>query len=334
MNTLATQTGATAAAQPVAKRASWQAWTIVLLLVIWAGLPMVASRHAVDLMVFAGIYSIAGLGVALLLGQCGVLNLGQAVFYGAGAYATAVATVQLGIGSLAGLALGVGVSVALAVAIGWPILRLSGFFLGLATLAFCVAGGALFHEWYWLTGGELGIGGIPKIAFAGVALDTPTSFYYFIWPLVAVIFVLASNLVNGRTGLAMRAMRDAPVAAEVLAIDMHRIRVFMFALSAALGAVAGSLFAHYASFVSVASFNIERSILFLLIPVIAGPRSVWGVLAGAIFMTFVPEWLTVVGDFHRVLFGVALVLVVTLLPDGIVGELVKRYTRSKHASAG
>lgn len=331
MNTIAFK--ATAGAAKTAKLAPWQIGAIVLLLALWAGLPMVANRHAMDLMVFAGIYSIAGLGVALLLGQCGVLNLGQAVFYGAGAYATAVATVTLGIGAFAGLAIGVGVSVALAVAIGWPVLRLSGFFLGLATLAFCVAGAALFHEWYWLTGGELGIGGIPKIALGGVALDTPTRFYYFIWPLVAVIFVLARNLVNGRTGLAMRAMRDAPVAAEVLAIDMHRIRVFMFALSAALGAIAGSLFAHYASFVSVASFTIERSILFLLIPVIAGPRSVWGVVAGAIFLTFVPEWLTVVGDFHRVLFGVALVLVVTLLPEGIVGELVQRYTRRKHASA-
>lgn len=306
-------------------------WAACAGLVLLAALPSVLDRHFVDLMVFAALYAIAGLGVGLLLGQCGILNVGQALFYGIGAYASAIATTAWGWPAAMGLLLGVAVSVAVSVVVGWPILRLSGFFLALATLALGLIGGVLFHEWHGLTGGEIGLSGVPKLALMGFALDTPTRFYYFAWASVLVLTLLVSNLVHGRTGLAMRAMRDAPAAAEVLAVERHRLKVQMFALSAALGSIAGSLFAHYVSFVSVASFNVDRSILFLLIPVLAGVHSIWGVLLGAVFITFLPEWLSALGDIHRVLFGIALVLVVTLLPDGVVGALRRLLERRKHA---
>ncbi|MGO4816350.1 ATP-binding cassette domain-containing protein, partial [Cupriavidus sp. 2MCAB6] len=93
----------------------------------------------------------------------------------------------------------------------------------------------------------------------------------------------------------------------------------MFVICAMLGSLAGSLFAHYVSYISVQSFTVERSIAFLLIPVVAGSTSVWGIIAGALFVTLIPELLSGLGDIHQVLFGLALVLVVTLLPDGLIG---------------
>jgi branched-chain amino acid transport system permease protein len=114
-------------------------------------------------------------------------------------------------------------------------------------------------------------------------------------------------------------MRDAPAAAEGLEVNMHPIKVFMFVLSAMLGALGGSLYAYYMSFINHASFGVERSILFLLIPVIAGAHSVAGVVLGALFLTFVPELLSGFGDIHRVLFGLSLVLVVTFMPQGLTG---------------
>lgn len=134
-----------------------------------------------------------------------------------------------------------------------------------------------------------------------------------------LLLFLSRNLVAGRPGLAMRAMRDAAPAAEVLAVDMHRLKTQMFVASAMLGSLAGSLFAHHATFVSVESFTVNRSIIFLLIPVIAGATSVWGVVIGSLFVAIVPELLSGIGDAHQMLFGLALVLVVTLLPQGIVG---------------
>src|SRR5262249_26055163 len=138
-------------------------------------------RNLVDLLVFAGIYTVAGLGVGLLLGHCGIVNLAQAVFYGIGAYATAYLTVEMGAPSIAGFVVGALLAMTVALLLGWPILRLTGYFLALATLALSIIGNALFYEWDWLTGGTLGIGGIPKLEAFGFALDTPLRFYYLAW---------------------------------------------------------------------------------------------------------------------------------------------------------
>lgn len=292
-------------------------------LLLLACAPLVLERHVVDHLVFAAIFAIGGLGVSLLLGQCGILNMAQALFFGIGAFATAILSTRWGISAPVNMLAGVGLSVLIAVLIGWPILRLSGFFLALATLAVSLIGTTLFLEWDDWTGGELGVSGIPKLQVFGLLLDTPDRFFYLAWPAVLALLWLAANLVRGRTGLAMRAMRDAPAAAQVLAVDMHRLKVFVFATSAALGSFSGSLFAYYVSFVNYSSFTVDRAIMFLLIPVIAGAHSVWGVLLGALFITMVPEWLSGFGDIHRVLFGMALVLVVTLLPDGLMGLVAR-----------
>jgi ABC-type branched-subunit amino acid transport system permease subunit len=213
------------------------------------------------------------------------------------------------------------VSMTIALVVGWPVLRLTGYFLALATLALTVIGSSIFHEWDWLTGGELGIGGIPKLAFAGVALDTPARFYYLAWPAAFAFMWLARNLVASRTGLMLRAMRDSSDAAMSLAIDLGWLRTRVFVLSAMMGSLAGSLFAHYVSFVSVQSFTVDRSIGFLLIPVLGGPRSLRGVVLGALFVTFLPELLSRLGDFHQILFGLALAVVIVGLPEGLVGAL-------------
>jgi branched-chain amino acid transport system permease protein len=289
----------------------------IIVALAWIAMPHLLSRHHIDILNFAAILAVGGLGVGILLGQCGIVNLAQAAFYGIGAYSSAYCTVTLGWPSLTGFLAGLAISAAIAAVIGLPILRLGGFFLALATLAVGSVASVLFYEWDWLTGGTLGIGGIPKLALFGFALDTPGRYYYFIGPLLLLLLVMAHNLVAGRPGLAMRAMRDAPAAAEVLAVDMSRLKTVMFVICAMLGSLAGSLFAHYVSFVSVQSFTVERSIVFLLVPVIAGAHSVGGVVVGALFVALMPEILSGLGDFHQVLFGLSLVLVVTLLPGGL-----------------
>ncbi|MCO4860586.1 branched-chain amino acid ABC transporter permease [Cupriavidus sp. WGlv3] len=309
-------------------------WLVVAAVVVWALGGQLLSRHHIDLLNFAAILAVGGLGVGLLLGQCGIVNLAQASFYGIGAYASAYSTTVLGWPAPAGAAAGLLASAALAAAIGLPVLRLGGFFLALATLAVGSIANVLFFEWDWLTGGTLGIGGIPKLSLFGFLLDTPERYYYFAWPLVALLLWLVDNLVKGRPGLAMRAMRDAAPAAQVLGIDMHRLKTAMFVLSAMLGSLAGSLFAHYVSFVSVQSFTVERSIVFLLVPVVAGARSTCGVVIGALFVSLVPELLSGLGDFHQVLFGAVLVLVVTLMPGGIMGGLAGMVGRMHRRTFG
>lgn len=294
-------------------------WGLVFL--GWAALPFAASRHIVDLLVFAGLYTIAGLGVAFLLGQCGIVNLAQSMFYGIGAYSVAWFCAVKGLPSIAGVGAGIALSAAIAVLVGWPILHLSGYFLALATLALAIIGQVFFLEWDWLTGGTLGIGGIPRIAPFGFAFDSPQRFYFLVWPIAAVLLFLHHNLLNSRNGLALRSMRDAPEAAAALGVDLHRLKVQMFVLSAMLGSLAGSLFAHYVTFVSVDSFAVDRAISLLLLAVLGGVTTIWGPVLGALFITLLPQWLSRLGDIHAVVFALALIAAVILLPEGFGGAI-------------
>lgn len=299
---------------------------LALGLIVWAILPFIVQRSTADLLVFTGIYAIAGLGIGLLLGQCGIVNLAQATFYGLGAYGSAYCTVTMGLPSAVGFVVGAVLSMTLAFVIGRPILRLTGYFLALGTLALSAIASALFFEWDWLTGGTLGIGGIPKLDLFGFALDRPSRYYFFVWIIVFGCMVLARNLVDSRTGLMLRAMRDSGTAAASLSIDLQSLRTRIFVLCALFGSLAGSLFAHHASFVSVQSFTVDRSISFLLIPVVGGATSIPGVVAGALFVTFLPELLSKLGDFHQILFGLALVAVVVALPEGLMGAFSRLRT--------
>lgn len=282
-------------------------------------LPHVLTRSYLDVMVLAGLYGIAGLGVGLLLGQCGIVNLAQAFFFGVGGYSSAYLSVNMGLPPVAGILAGIAISAAIALAVGWPILSLTGFYLAIATLAVGLIGTVMFHELDWLTGGALGIGGIPPLGIGGFVLSTPQAYFWFVWAVFLGLLVLSQNLTEGRPGLAMRAMRDAAPAAEVLGVDLHQLKTQMFVFSAVLGALAGSLFAHYVSFVSVESFTTHRTIIFLLIPVIAGMTSVWGIVIGALFVALVPELLSGLGEAHQMLFGLTLILIVMLLPQGLSG---------------
>jgi branched-chain amino acid transport system permease protein len=179
----------------------------------------------------------------------------------------------------------------------------------------------LFLEWEWLTGGTLGIGGVPPISLFGYPLNTPLRFYYLVWPIVLIVILLHRNLLNSRTGIAMRAMRDAPSAAAVLGVNIARLKEKVFISSALLGSFAGSLFAHYVSFVSVDSFGVDRAINFLLIAVLGGARTIAGPVLGALFVTALPNFLSRLGDVHALLFGVFLIAAVIFLPGGFGGAI-------------
>ncbi len=301
----------------------------VVLVALWIAIPAFASRSVVDMLVWTGLYTIAGLGVSFLLGQCGIVSLAQSVFFGIGAYASAYCATQFGWMAPAGFLVGMVVSALIALAVGWPVLRLSGYFLALATLALAIIGHVMFLEWDWLTGGTLGIGGIPALDLFGFALNTPQRFYFLVWPLAVFVLCLHRNLLHSRTGFAIRAMRDAPAAAQVLGVDTRVLKVKMFILSAVLGALAGSLFAHYVTFVSVDSFGVDRAINFLLLAVLGGATTIFGTILGALFITVMPNVLSRFGDIHGVLFAASLILAVIFLPEGFGGALRRAFVRSE-----
>lgn len=300
---------------------------IGILVLAWAVVPFIVGRSIVDILVFTALYTIAGLGVAFLLGQCGIVSLAQSVFFGIGAYSTAYGLTAFKMPAVVAMLVGVAISGSIAAAVGFPVLRLSGYFLALATLALAIIGHVLFLEWEWLTGGTLGIGGIAPISFYGYPLNTPFRFYYLVWPIVVVVIWLHYNLLQSRTGIAMQAMRDAPSAAAVIGVSIAHLKVKVFVLSAVLGSFAGSLFAHYVSFVSVDSFGVDKAITFLLIAVLGGVRSIAGIVLGALFVTAAPHWLSKFGDVHALLFAVLLIVAVIFLPGGFGGAIAQMWRR-------
>jgi branched-chain amino acid transport system permease protein len=298
-------------------------------LALWASLPALLARHYVDLLVFAGLYTVAGLGVSFLLGHCGIVTMAQSVFYGVGAYSVAYFGATRGFATPIGLCAGLGISGLIALVLGWPVLRLSGYFLALATLSLAVMGQVLFLEWDWLTGGTLGIGGIPRISLFGFELKTPQRFYYLVWVVAFGLIWLQHNLVHSRNGIAMRAMRDSPEAAAALGINLQALKLRMFVTSAVVGSLAGSLFAHYSTFVSPDSFGVDRAVSFLLLAVLGGVQTVWGAAFGALFVTMLPELLSRLGDFHQVLFALCLIATVIFLPEGFGGAIERWWKRRR-----
>jgi branched-chain amino acid transport system permease protein len=297
-------------------------------LTIWAVLPWLVGRGTIDILVFSGLYTIAGLGVSFLLGQCGIVSLAQSGFYGIGAYASAYGTTVLGLPIPVCIIMGTISSALIAAAVGMPVLRLSGYFLALATLALAIIAHVMFLELEWLTGGTLGIGGIPRISLFGCDINTPFRFYYLVWPCAFLAIFACHNLLKSRTGIALRAMRDAPDAAAVAGVEIASLKVRIFVLSATLGAFAGSLFAHYVSFISVDSFSIDRAISFLLIAVLGGIRSIAGTIAGALFVTAAPNYLSRFGDIHPILFAAILILAVIFIPGGLGGMIAAAWRAS------
>lgn len=312
---------------PTVFKSSFAYWAVPAML-LWALLPTVLPHAYTDLLVFTGLYYIAGLGVGLALGQCGIVNLGQALFFGIGAYASAALTTR-GVPIMGGVAVGAAITVVIAGLLGWTILRLNGYFLGLATLALGIIGHTLFFEWDAITGGGMGIGGIPKPAFLGLALDTAETYYYVVWLVALAVTWMVHNLMAGRTGLLLRAGRDSSEAALSLGIRLRAMRTVVFVLCALLGSLAGSLFAHHTGFVSVDSFGLGKSLIFLLVPVLGGMRSPAGVLVGAVFVSFAPYLLSRLGDVHQVLFGMAMIAVVVLMPNGLSGWLASATRRGR-----
>lgn len=284
--------------------------------------PFVITRpYHFNLLVMAGIYTIVGVGLNLLIGFAGQMSLGHAAFYGIGAYTSAILTTKAGLPAWAALALAPLATGALAYAIGQPILRLRGLYLAMASFAFGEIMLIVFVEQADWTGGAMGTAGIPKLAVGNLVLDTPRVYFVLVWLLAAVVLWLALNLMRTRAGRALRALRDSEEAADALGVETAAFKVAIFALCAAFAGLGGALYAHYLGFVSPDSFTFVFNILVIVIVIVGGMHSVWGVPIGALAMTGLSEFLRQYKEFNLVIYGLVLMVMVALMPGGLIGAL-------------
>ncbi|MGA7877759.1 MAG: branched-chain amino acid ABC transporter permease [Desulfoferrobacter sp.] len=289
----------------------------------------VSNPYYLQLLTFIGIYTILALGLNMLMGYAGQISLGHAAFYGLGAYTSAVVTVHWNCSPWLGLLLALVLTAVVAFLIALPMLKLTGYYLGMGTLGFGMIFYVLFREWRTLTGGASGLVGIPSLSLGSLTLDTGNGYFYLVWGTVVVCFVICERIVNSRVGRALRAIHDSERAAAAMGVDTSRLKVWVFVLSAVFASLAGFLYAHLVTFISPDSFDFIVSIRIVTMVVIGGMASIWGSLLGASLLTFLPDWLHVFSDYEMLVYGLILMVVMIFLPQGFTRGLLDLYERSR-----
>src|SRR6266496_1317129 len=295
------------------------------LIVVVAGacaLPFFLSGFRVFQVTQVCIYAIALLGLNILTGYNGQISLGHGAFYAIGAYTSAIMIDRWGIGygwtiPTAGL-----LCLVVGFLFGWPALRLEGLYLALATLSLALALPQILKYFEHWTGGSQGIVlSKPKPPW-GLPLSEDQWLYFVTLAVLLALFLLAANLLRGRTGRAIVAIRDNHIAAETMGINSALYKSVVFGVSAAYTGVAGALSASAIAFVAPDSFNIFLSIKFLIGLVVGGIGSLTGSVVGGIFIQFVPNWaLDISKAAPWAIFGISLIIFMYVMPRGIAGSL-------------
>lgn len=312
------------------KRAARPLSSVVIAAVVIAVLPALLGDYYLGVGYSIGINALLALGLILVTGLAGQFSLAQAAFYGIGAYGSALLTVKEGWPAGVALLASAAVATAIAYLLGKPIFRLRGHFLAMGTLALTEIFFLLVTN-LSVTGGSSGFGGISFFSLGSVQFDSLRAQFWLIWFVVAAALWASLNIRRGREGRALRALRGHEAAAAACGVHISWSKTRVFAGSAFLGSIAGSLYAHQLLYVNPPPFDVMTSVDVLAIAVLGGLRSPWGAIVGAVSFqvirqgidSFLPSLFGAgsVGAGEELVFGAILVIILVVRPDGIVGAL-------------
>lgn len=299
-----------------------------------------ASPYGLRVLTVAGVYALAAMGFQIVFGAGGALSLAQGAFFGLGAYVTGILGTAAGLGFAVTFPLSLLVPLVVAVAVGLPVLRLESHYFALATLGIAQVLFLLAVNLPDVTGGANGIAGVPGVVLgvgaAGDAVPRGLPLAALVWGLVAVGGIVAARLLAGRWGRALALVRGDPLTAATLGLDVGRLRLGAFAVSAVYGGAAGALAAHTQRVVSpeVLEFPVMVSILTITLVggAMAGGRGrVAGAVIGAVLLLHVPEWFRFLERSYLIVYGAALLLVTVLAPHGLMGVVERLFPQPPRA---
>jgi len=323
--------------QPRSRFAIWRSSDHVRLVLIWLALlavPFIApNAYVVSLANLALINLILIASLNLLMGFGGQISLGQAGFFGLGAYASGVLNVKWGVSAWLGLPAAALIAGVAAFVIGLPTLRLRGHYLSMATLGWNAILVVFFNQFVSLTGGPNGLLGVKPFAFFGIALDTEQRAFPVVWLASLLIMLAILNLLHSRIGRALRAVATNELGADAIGIDSFGIKLMCFTVSAALAGIAGSLYVHVNQYASPDTFGISISILLIVMVALGGSGTYWGPCLGALIYTAVPQLLLNYEDAELMLFGLGMLVVLIVFPGGLAGvpdALRRRFASWRH----
>ena len=272
--------------------------------------------------------------IILALGLNFVMNtaqipLCQAAFMGIGAYASTLLVMRLHFSFWLSLPMAGILATLLGVIVGLPTLRIKGIYFAMATFAFGEIIRLLFVGWTGLFGGANGITAIPPpnpipLPFLGqIEFENKVSYYYFTLVVLTLCLIVIYRITHSRVGRACTAIREADLLAQCTGIDIMGFKVFAFALNSFFAGIVGAMYAHYFHFIGPQDFTFWQSVEYLVFIVMGGSGTLGGPIIGSIFLTFLPEFLRMAVEFQVVLYGLALILVLLFMPQGIMGLIVK-----------
>ena len=290
--------------------------------------PFVSSTYQTNIMTTALMYVVLGLGLNIVVGQAGLLNLGYVAFYAAGAYTYALLYHHFGVGFWVALPLGALAATILGVLLALPILRLQGDYLAIVTLGFGEITRLVLENWNEFSFGPSGISGIPRPGLFGMemGMHDATVYLYFLMIMLCIITIFVVNrLQDSRIGRALLALREDEIACQAMGIDKTRVKLTAFALGSTWAGLVGVIFAAKTTFVNPASFTFLESAMILSIVVLGGTGSIIGIIIGALLLILLPEYLRAFSDYRMLLFGLIMVIMMIFRPQGIVTGVRRTY---------
>jgi branched-chain amino acid transport system permease protein len=285
------------------------------------------TAYLAHYLVMVAIYGILAISLNLLVGYSGIFSLAHAAIYGVGAYASALVALKLGLGFWGGLAIAAVAGAFAAALVAIPSLRVAGDYYIVASFGLQVIVLTVFMNWTGLTNGHAGLPGIPRPVVFGWVVDQPFKYVVLGLALLALTYSICRRLTNSAFGRVLQAIRDDEVAAQAMGKNVVLVKITVAVMSSALGALAGSLYAHYITYINPSSFNLSESIFITSLVILGGTERLAGPLVGAFILLAVPEALkflaipdTVAAPMRQILYGGLLILFMFVRPEGILGR--------------
>ena len=311
-----------------------QLWGAVLALFALLVAPHFLKNYGIYLLTYWLVFIIATMGLNLTLGYAGQKSLGHAAFFGIGAYTVAI-MMKAGISFWLGLPAAAVLCFVIGLILGFPALRVQTIYLAFATLGFNTAVWLVMRNEEWLTGGTFGINNIARPELFGWSMGSNLAYYYFVLGMALILALLLYGLLRSPWGKAFTALRDNPIRAESLGVDVRSYTLLSFAIGAVYAGLAGALFACLVEFIEPAPFTVASSIMMYLMVVVGGAGYFFGPVLGAAAGVILPEWLRFAQGWYLFVFGSAVVLLMIWLPDGLLSipDRLRAKKLAKQASA-
>lgn len=288
---------------------------------------LIKNAFIMTILSLVGIYSIASLGLNLIMGYSGQISIGHAAFMSIGAYTSTLLVMNYNLPIVFGILIGGIVAFLFGLLIGFPALRLSGFYLAIATLGFVVAVEQLFSSLEHLTGGHAGIRNIPF----PYLWNSDVEKYLLVLSFLLISYTLLQRLINSKNGRAWMAIRENEIASAIMGVNVAKYKVLAFAIGSMLAGIAGALYAHVIGYIAPSDFGIAKSLDLLAISVIGGMASLDGPFYGSLIYTALPFLFSRSHLSLSIVFGIILIFVVLFMPLGVsfyIGKFRTKYLNS------